>query len=281
MAEAGRRIQNKRDKLLYVLSSSENSRSKKSKASNLTPVKGLNFKKKIDGRWNVTKNSKRAFYTVSMILTFIRPNLILNVTCMTVTTFTGKLAIKTSTINRPLKLRLSIDHQILDNPNYVDSTIPIESSLEDRTVTRLFPNQVNDLINNVLDQVHQTLCTNLWNCTTSVEHITKDKDRPNSLFTLRSPAPDNTQFVYMELHRNNSTHVGKRRHVETDLSPLTSPRSRSPDDLGSGLMGLHNINNTHTRRQRHKDICSIPPTTQKSLSPVDTQFWSVELHHIT
>lgn len=96
------------------------------------------------------------------------------------------------------------------------------------------------MINNVL--VNQTLCTNLWNCTTSVEHITKDKDRPNSLFTLRSPAPDNTQFVYMELHRNNSTHVGKRRHVETDLSPLTSPRSRSPDDLGSGLMGLHNIN---------------------------------------
>lgn len=120
------------------------------------------------------------------------------------------------------------------------------------------------MINNVLDQVHQTLCTNLWNCTTSVEHITKDKDRPNFLFTLRSPAPDNTQFVYMELHRNNSTHVGKRRHVETDLSPLTSPRSRSPDDLGSGLMGLHNINNTHTKRQRHKDICSSPPTTQQN-----------------
>lgn len=73
-------------------------------------VKGLNFKKKIDGWWNVIKNLKWVFYIVLMILMFICFNFILNVMCMIVMMFIGKLVIKILIINRLLKFWLLIDY---------------------------------------------------------------------------------------------------------------------------------------------------------------------------
>lgn len=201
-----------------------------------------------------------------------------------------------------------IDHQNLDNPNYVDSTT-IDPSVENRPVFKSRFQTVNSerrgSIETVLsrstttrtvspsglcfdqenlgsgppDTMHESMeLHNLKN--THHERRRQADTGLNSPFTLRSPAPVDTRFGYMELHRNNSTHVGRRRVVETDLSPPTSPRSRSPDDLRSGLMELHHMNNTHKGRQRHEDIGSSPPTSPKSLLPVDTQFGSMELHHI-
>lgn len=195
-----------------------------------------------------------------------------------------------------------IDHQNLDNPNYVDSTT-IDPSLENRPVFKSRFQTVNSerrgSVETVLSQsttrtvspsglcfdqeylgsgspdtMHESM--ELHNLNNTHHERRRQADTGlNSPFTLRSPAPVDTRFGYMELHRNkslspvdtqfgsmelhhiNNIHIGRRKYADTGLSPPTSPRSRSPVDS-----------------RRYEDTGLSPPTTPRSLSPSDAFFTS-------